>query len=144
MVVLDDERCGHVLGVKAQHLPARLLVHVRRAPAVVEEALRTLRGFNYRGGLESLTRIFREATEDRIRMAALDGIGKVEGTPEVARILLEAARQETGEIRDAALAKLVMLSGDEVVTMVRQARELEVGDRLEVFDRILRAVGGGR
>ena len=114
------------------------------AAAVVEEALRTLRGFNYRGGLESLTRIFREATEDRIRMAALDGIGKVEGTPEVARILLEAARQETGEIRDAALAKLVTLSGDEVVTMVRQARELEVGDRLEVFDRILRAVGGGR
>jgi hypothetical protein len=58
--------------------------------------------------------------------------------------LLEAARQETGDIREAALGKLVTLSGDEVVTMVRQARELEVGDRQEVFDRILRAVGGGR
>jgi HEAT repeat protein len=113
------------------------------AVPVVEEALRTLRGYNYRGGLDSLTRIFREATEDRVRLAALDGIGKVEGTPEVARILLEAARQETGEIREAALAKLVTLSGEEVVTMVRQARELEVGDGQEVFDRILRAVGGG-
>jgi len=30
------------------------------------------------------------------------------------------------------------------VTVIRQARDLEVGERYETLDRILRAVGGGR
>jgi hypothetical protein len=112
------------------------------APAVVDEALRALRSLSSRSGLESLTRIFRESTDERVRLAALDSISRVEGTPEVARVLLEAARQETGTIRQAAEAGLANLGGEEVATLVRQARDVELGDRHEVLDRILRAVGG--
>jgi hypothetical protein len=113
-------------------------------PAVAEEALRAVRSLRFRDGLEPLTRIFRESTDERVRLAALDSIARVEGTSEVARVLLEAVRQETGAVREAALARLAELNGDEVATLVRQAREVEVGEQHEALDRILRAVGGGR
>jgi hypothetical protein len=115
------------------------------APQVAEEALRALRSLYFRDGLGPLTRIFREATDERIRLAALESIARVPGTAEPARVLLEAMRQETGSIRQAAEVRLANLSGgDEVVTLVRQARDLESGDRRDVLDRVLRAMGGGR
>jgi hypothetical protein len=114
------------------------------APAVAQEALRAFRGLSFRDGLESLIRIFREATDERTRLAALDSIAGIEGTAEVARVLLEASRQETGGIRQAAEAHLEKLSGEEAATVIRQARDLEVGERYQTLDRILRAVGGGR
>jgi len=111
---------------------------------VTEEALRAIREMRFRDGLESQIRIFRESTDERTRMAALESIARIEGTSEVALVLLEAARQESGAIRQAAEAHLEKLSGEEAATVIRQARDLEVGDRYEVLDRILRAVGGGR
>jgi hypothetical protein len=114
-------------------------------PPVADEALRSLRSLYFRDGLGPLTRIFRESTDERIRLAALESIARVPGTAEPARVLLEAMRQETGAIRQAAEVRLANLSGgDDVVTLVRQARDLEAGDRREVLDKVLRAIGGGR
>ena len=113
-------------------------------PAVADEALRAIREMWFRGGLEPLIRIFRESTEERTRVAALETIARIEGTSDVALVLLDAARQETGPIRRTAEALLEKLSGEEAVTVIRQARDLEVGERYETLDRILRAVGGGR
>jgi hypothetical protein len=54
--------------------------------------------------------------------------------------LLEIARQESGPVRDGAAAGLALLGGDDVRALVRQARDAEVGDRRETFDRILKAI----
>jgi tetratricopeptide (TPR) repeat protein len=114
------------------------------SPAVADEALRALRSLNFRDSVEPLTRIFREATDERVRLTALETIARVPGTAEPARVLIEAMRQETGAIRQTAEARLGELTGDEAVTLVRQARDVEVDDRRDVLDRILRAMGGGR
>jgi hypothetical protein len=108
-------------------------------PAVVNEALRALRGLRFLDGLEPLTRIFRESTDERVRLAALESIADV-GSPGAALVLLEAARQETGAVRETAASRLARLGGDEVAALVRQARDAEVGERREALDRILSAI----
>jgi hypothetical protein len=113
-------------------------------PAVAEEGLRALRRMHFRDGLEFLIRIFREATDERTRIAALESVARIEAPSEVARVLLEAARQESGAIREAAEAGLAKLGGEEAATVIRQARDLEVGERYQALDRILRSVAGGR
>ena len=45
------------------------------APAVVDAALQLLRKTNFVGALSPLTRIFRESSDERVRLAVLDGIG---------------------------------------------------------------------
>jgi hypothetical protein len=109
------------------------------APAVVNEALRVLREMHFVDGLEPATRIFRESTEERVRLAALEGIAG-NHKPAAALLLVEAVRQETGPVRAAAEALLAKFSGDEMVTLIRQARDSEIGDRREILDRVLRAV----
>jgi tetratricopeptide (TPR) repeat protein len=109
------------------------------APSVFNEALRVLRDMHFVDGLEPATRIFRESTEERVRLAALEGIAG-NHKPAAALVLVEAVRQETGPVRAAAEALLAKFSGDEMVTLIRQARDAEIGDRREILDRVLRAV----
>jgi HEAT repeat protein len=110
------------------------------APAVAEDALRALRQFSFLDGLDSLTRIFRESTDERVRLAALESISKIH-TPDAAMVLLEAARQETGTVRQVAESRLGTFGGEEVATLLREACDLELGDRRDLFERLLRAVG---
>jgi len=35
---------------------------------------------------------------------------------------------------------LARFSGDEMATLIRQARDAEIGDRREILDRVLRSV----
>ncbi len=109
------------------------------APAVVEEALQALRTVHFVSGLDSVKRIFRESADARVRLAALEGIGKIRST-EAAMVLIEAVRQETGAVRAAAEAQLERRSGDETASLIRQARDAETGDRRELLDRVLKAV----
>ncbi len=109
------------------------------APAVVEEALQALRTVHFVSGLDSVKRIFRESADARVRLAALEGIGKIRST-EAALVLIEAVRQETGAVRAAAEAQLERRSGDETASLIRQARDAETGDRRELLDRVLKAV----
>ena len=111
-------------------------------PAVVDQALAVLRGVNYIDGLSPVTRIFRESSDERVRLAALEGvatIGKTSPT-QAALVLLDAARQETGAIQKMAVARLQGLRGDDVAALLRQARDAEMGDRREVFEQILKGV----
>jgi tetratricopeptide (TPR) repeat protein len=112
------------------------------AVPVFNEALRVLREMHFVDGIEPATRIFRESTDERVRLAALEGIGGGENHKPAAAalVLLEAVRQETGPVRAAAEALLARFSGDEMVTLIRQARDAEIGDRREILDRVLRAV----
>jgi len=112
-----------------------------QAPAVVDAALQFLRRTDFVAALSPLTRIFRESSDERVRLAALDGIGISEDHQGAARVLLEAARQETGAIRQAAedkLEKMARTRGDEIATLLRQARDVEVGARRDALDRILK------
>ena len=117
------------------------------APAVVDAALALLRTTDFVAALPSLTRIFRDASDEKVRLAALEGIGISKDPQGAARVLLDASRQETGPIQKSAEAKLerlVKVGGDEVATLLRQARDVEDGDRRDALDRMLKAVAAPR
>jgi len=112
------------------------------APSVASEALRALRELHFVDGLEPLARIFRESSDERVRLAALEPIARIAKTGSLAAalVLLEVARQETGVVRETAASGLARLGGDDVTALVRQARDAEVGERREALDRILKAL----
>jgi hypothetical protein len=107
---------------------------------VADEALKALRAMRFVDGLRSLVQIFRESPSERVRLAAIEGIAHVEA-PGAVLVLLEAVRQESGAIRAKAEERLSNAVGAWVPTLLQQARDIEVGDRKEVLDRILRRVG---
>jgi tetratricopeptide (TPR) repeat protein len=111
-------------------------------PAVVDQALATLRGVTYVDALPAVARMFRESSDDRVRLAALEGVGTIARTsaPQAALVLLDAARQETGTLQKTAVTLLRGLRGDDVASLLRQARDAEIGERRDVFDDILKAV----
>jgi len=112
------------------------------APSVVDAALQLLRSIYFVSALRPLTRIFRESGDEHVRLAALEGIGISKDTKGAARLLLEVLRQEAGVLRKTAedkLGKLAKESGEEVATLLRQARDVEQGDRRESLDRIIKA-----
>jgi hypothetical protein len=114
------------------------------APSVVEAALQLLRSTDFVTALPPMTRIFRESGDERVRLAALEGIGISKDPQGAARVLLDAARQEADPVRRAAeqkLEKLARVGGEEVATLLRQARDAEDGDRRDALDRMLRSVG---
>jgi len=113
------------------------------AAPVVDAALQLLRTTDFVAALPSLARIFRDSGDERIRLAALEGIGISKDPQGAARVLLDAARQETGAIQktaEAKLEKLVSAGGDEVATLLRQARDVEEGVRRDALDRMLKTV----
>jgi tetratricopeptide (TPR) repeat protein len=112
------------------------------APSVVDAALQLLRRTDFVGAVPSLTRIFRESNDEKVRLAVVDGIGINWDRQGSARVLLDVARQETGAIRKAAedtLARVAKVGGEEVATLLRQARDIEGGDRRDALDRMLKA-----
>jgi HEAT repeat protein len=112
------------------------------APAVVDAALQLLRATDFVTALPPMTRIFRESSDERVRLAALEGIGISKDPQGAARVLLDAARQEADPVRRIAeqkLEKLVKVGGDEVATLLRQARDAEDGERRDALDRMLRS-----
>ena len=111
------------------------------APSVVDAALQLLRKTDFVGAVPPLTRIFRESNEEKVRLAVLDGIGSNWDRQGAARVLLDVARQETGPVRRVAeemLARVAKVGGEEVATLLRQARDVEGGDRRDALDRMLR------
>ena len=102
-----------------------------------------LRELHFVDGLEPLDPYLPRSADDRVRLAALESIVRIakDNSPAAALVLLEAvAPGDAGRCATAAEALLAMLSGDEMVTLIRQARDAEVGDRREIFERVLRAV----
>jgi hypothetical protein len=105
------------------------------------EALRALRGLRFRDGFDPLTQIFRDFTDENIRVAALETIGEL-GSLEAGLFLLDALRHETGPLRAAAQKCLIGFSGDDISATVRQYLDLEVGDNRESLQRVLKSLGG--
>jgi len=111
------------------------------SPVVSEEALRSLRWLGFRDGFDPLARVFREATEDRVRLAAIEAMWKV-GTFEAGVFLLDIVRQESGLLAAAAAERLADFQGDDLLPLVRQALEVETGDRRAALERIVAKLAG--
>jgi hypothetical protein len=138
-----EVRAG-VMGATVLVYAARSIGLIRKglgdtASQVVNEALRALRTVDFVDALDPVLRILRDTADERVRVAALEGIGRLR-TPAAAVVLIEAVRQETGAVRATAEAQLKRLSGDEMSGLVRQARDAEIGERREILDRVLRAL----
>ena len=109
------------------------------AAGVAEEALRALRGLRFRDGFDPLTRIFRESSDERVRVAALETIADV-GSIEAGLFLLDVVRHETGALRRTAETRLGGFAGDEITSMVRQLLDVEVGERRTALEHVLKAL----
>jgi hypothetical protein len=96
------------------------------APRVRDEALAALRGLRFRDGLDSLTRIFRESREERVRVAALETIADI-GSVEAGMFLLDAILHESGAVQIAAESRLRSFNADELGPMLRQVLDTEGG-----------------
>jgi hypothetical protein len=112
------------------------------AAAVHVESLRALRGLRFRDGFDPLAQIFRDFTDENIRIAALETIGEL-GSLEAGLFLLDALRHETGALRAAAKKALLSFSGDDLTSTVRQYLDLESGENRESLQQILKAMTAG-
>jgi hypothetical protein len=140
-----EVRVGVMAAVK-DIFNARSLRIVQRGLAdpsrlVAEEALRSLRWLGYREGFDPLARIYRETTDERVRGVVIEAMTNVP-TLEAGLFLLDIVRQETGALRDAAAERLADLQGDDLVSVVRQALEIETGERRAILETVLAKLAG--
>jgi HEAT repeat protein len=111
------------------------------SPVVVDAALRALRQLGFRDGFDAPARIFREASDERIQLAALEAVADT-GTVEAGMFLLDVVRQSPGPLRAAAEARLGVFPGDELAPIVRQALEVESGEARETLERVFKDLSG--
>lgn len=107
---------------------------------VRDEATAALRGLRFRDGLDALVRIFREKTEENVRIAALETIADI-GSLEAGMFLLDVVLYETGAVQAAAETRLGTFHGDDVVPVLRQVLDTESGDGNPALQRALAAIG---
>jgi hypothetical protein len=111
------------------------------SPLVSEEALRSLRWLGFRDGFDTLARVFREATDERVRLVVIEAMVSV-GTFEAGLFLLDIVRQERGALAAAAADRLADFQGDDLLPVVRQALEVETGERRATLERIVSKLAG--
>jgi hypothetical protein len=111
------------------------------SPTVSEEALRSLRWLGFRDGFDTLARVFREATDERVRLVVIEAMVSV-GTFEAGLFLLDIVRQEDGALASAAADRLADFQGDDLLPVVRQALEVETGERRATLERIVAKLAG--
>ncbi|HEY4184776.1 MAG TPA: HEAT repeat domain-containing protein [Polyangia bacterium] len=113
-----------------------------RSPRVREAAIAALRGLRFRDAFDDLSAIFKEKTDERIRIAALEALADL-ASPDAGAILLEAVLRETGAIQATAETRLRSFSSDDLVPAIRQAIDLEGGESHPALRRIWAALAGG-
>jgi hypothetical protein len=106
------------------------------------EALRALRGLRFRDAFDPLTQVFRDFSDENIRVAALETIGELD-TLEAGLFLLDTLRHETGALREAAQQCLAKYAGDDITATVRQYLDLEVGENRKALQGLLRSLSAG-
>ncbi|HVU50801.1 MAG TPA: hypothetical protein VHL80_08950 [Polyangia bacterium] len=111
------------------------------SPLVADAALRSLRGLAWKEGFEAFARVFREAKDDRVRLAALDALARVE-TFEAGLFILDVVRQEGGTLAGAAAERLAEFQNDDLLPVVRQAVEVETGERRAALERVAARLAG--
>jgi tetratricopeptide (TPR) repeat protein len=112
------------------------------AARVREEALVALRGLRFRDGLDALVRIFREKTDERVRVVALEAIADL-GSAEASGVLLDALLHENGAVRTVAEARLRTFNREELMPALRQAVDRGDEEGNPALQRIWTALGAG-
>jgi hypothetical protein len=140
-----EVRAAVMASVRSNYLE-RSLALVQRglsdpSPLVSEEALRSLRRAGYRDGFDPVARVFRDATDDRVRLAVIEAMKGV-GTFEAGVFLLDVVRQETGALAAAAAERLSEFQGEDLLPFVRQALEVEAGERRATLERVATKLAG--
>ncbi len=112
----------------------RSFVIVRRAledadPTVREAALVAIGGLHFPHAFNPLSRIFREARDTRVQIAALESIGKIQ-TVEAGEMLVMVLRQEDSPLRDVARSALAQLDNADVLPILRQHHEIETNPKV--------------
>jgi hypothetical protein len=121
----------------------RSFVIVRKAlqdadAKVREAALIAIGGLHFPHAFNPLARIYRESTDPRIRAAALQSIGKIQ-TVEAGEFLVMVLRQESGDLRAAAVNALASMDNADVVPILRQHHEIETNPQVrETLGELLR------
>lgn len=123
----------------------RSFVIIRKAlqdpdPQVREAAISAISDLHFPHAFNPLARIFRESTEERVRIAALKAIGEIESV-EAGEFLIMAMRHETGALRTAARAALASMDNADVLPIIRQHYEIEPNPEVrealgEMFRRV--------
>jgi hypothetical protein len=112
----------------------RSFVIVRRAledsdAMVREAALVAIGGLHFPHAFNPLARIFREARDTRVQIAALESIGKIQ-TVEAGEMLVMVLRQEESPLRDVARSALAQLDNADVLPILRQHHEIETNPKV--------------
>lgn len=106
---------------------------------VRQAALRALRALHFRDGLEPLSRIFRESTEEPVKLAALDAVADI-GTGEAVYFLIDVVRHERGPVATRAAQRLRAFPMAELQPTLRHLAAIESGPTKRAFEDLL---GGG-
>jgi hypothetical protein len=105
---------------------------------VREAALVAIAGLHFPHAFNPLSRIYREARDPRVQVAALEAIGKIQ-TVEAGELLVMVLRQEDGPLREVARAALAQLDNADVLPILRQHHEVETNPRVrELLGELLR------
>jgi tetratricopeptide (TPR) repeat protein len=121
----------------------RSFVIVRKAlndpdAQVREAALVAIAGLHFPHAFNPLARIYRESNDPRVRITALQSIGKIQ-TVEAGEFLVMVLRQETGALREAAHQALAQMDNADVVPILRQHHEIETSSEVrEALGELLR------
>jgi len=146
---LEDLALHAEAGVRAAVMAAVSQVYCKRSFGVVRQglvdsdemvrthALRALRALHFRDGLDPLSRIFREFSEEAVRLAALEAIADI-GNLESGYFLLETVRREQGTIRDRAFARLRGIQIPELTAALRHAASIESGQVRRALEDLVR------
>jgi hypothetical protein len=107
---------------------------------VRQAALRALRALHFRDGLEPLSRIFKETSEDAVKLAALDAVADI-GTGEAVFFLVDVIRHERGAIAARATQRLRAFPMAELQPTLRHLAAIEAGPARRAFEDLLAAAG---
>src|SRR5262249_7078156 len=100
-------------------------------------ALRAVRALHFRDGLEPLSRLFREMSDENVRLAALDAIADI-GNVEAGHFLLDVLRRERGNVYDRAVFRLGGFPLAELQSTVRHLATIESGGVRFALEDLLR------
>jgi len=107
---------------------------------VRDQAVSALRGLRFRDAFDDLSHLFREHTDERVRLAALEALADL-ASPEVGTLLIETVMRETGALQAAAEARLRTFNSDDLIPAIRQAMDLAGGEAPPALRRIWSSLG---
>lgn len=110
------------------------------APAVRRQALEAVHQLHFGHAFDPLQRIYRSSTDEQVRAAALNSIGRIPSL-EAVEMLIDAMRQGTPKERAQVRGLLVRAEHTDVDGLLQRAERAESGTTKEAIRAVLAARG---